>query len=39
MVFSIYGMNFKGWFPELEWQYGYPIVMGSVVVACLLLYR
>ena len=39
MVFSIYGMNFKGWFPELEWTYGYPIVMGSVTVACLLLYR
>lgn len=39
MVFSIYGMNFKGWFPELEWTYGYPIVMGSVGVACLCLYR
>ena len=39
MVFSIYGMNFKGWFPELEWTYGYPAVMGSVTVICLLLYR
>ena len=39
MVFSIYGMNFKGWFPELEWKYGYPTVMGCVAVACLLLYR
>lgn len=39
VVFSIYGMNFKGWFPELEWKYGYPIIMGSVTVACLLLYR
>lgn len=39
MIFSIYGMNFKGWFPELEWQYGYPIVMGSVLVGCLVLYR
>ena len=39
MVFSIYGMNFKGWFPELEWTYGYPTVMGCVMVACLLLYR
>jgi len=38
MIFSIYGMNFKGWFPELEWHYGYPIVMGSVTVGCLLLY-
>ena len=39
MVFSIYGMNFKGWFPELEWKYGYPAVMGGVTVICLLLYR
>jgi magnesium transporter len=39
MVFSIYGMNFKGWFPELEWKYGYPAVMGGVTVTCLLLYR
>jgi magnesium transporter len=38
MIFSIYGMNFKGWFPELEWHYGYPIVMGTVFVACLVLY-
>lgn len=39
MVFSIYGMNFKGWFPELEWRYGYPVVMGGVAVTCLLLHR
>ncbi|MDS4042355.1 MAG: magnesium and cobalt transport protein CorA [Candidatus Competibacter sp.] len=39
MVFSIYGMNFKGWFPELEWEYGYPAVIGGVTVICLLLYR
>ena len=39
MVFSIYGMNFKGWFPELEWRYGYPAVMGGVALICLLLYR
>ncbi|HQA26511.1 MAG TPA: magnesium and cobalt transport protein CorA [Candidatus Competibacteraceae bacterium] len=38
MVFSIYGMNFRGWFPELEWTYGYPTVMGGVAVACLLLH-
>ncbi len=38
MIFSIYGMNFKGWFPELEWQYGYPVVMGSVAIACTVLY-
>ncbi len=39
VVFSIYGMNFKGWFPELEWKYGYPAVMGCVTLICLLLYR
>ncbi|MCB1825361.1 MAG: magnesium and cobalt transport protein CorA [Candidatus Competibacteraceae bacterium] len=39
VVFSIYGMNFKGWFPELEWRYGYPIVMGCVTVVCLVLHR
>ena len=39
MVFSVYGMNFKGWFPELEWTYGYPAVMGGVGIICLFLYR
>ncbi|MDR2507583.1 MAG: magnesium/cobalt transporter CorA [Candidatus Accumulibacter sp.] len=24
LIASIYGMNFKGWFPELDWEYGYP---------------
>ena len=23
LIASIYGMNFKGFFPELEWTYGY----------------
>ena len=27
LIASIYGMNFKGWFPELEWQYGYPFAL------------
>jgi len=27
MIVGIYGMNFK-YMPELEWQYGYPMVMG-----------
>ncbi|MCC8994354.1 MAG: magnesium/cobalt transporter CorA [Candidatus Contendobacter sp.] len=38
MVFSVYGMNFKA-MPELNWSYGYPLVMGSVAVICLVLYR
>ncbi len=25
LIASIYGMNFKRFFPELEWEYGYPI--------------
>lgn len=38
MVFSVYGMNFKA-MPALNWSYGYPLVMGSVAVICLVLYR
>ena len=38
MVFSIYGMNFAH-MPELQWRYGYPTLMGIVLMACLLLYR
>jgi magnesium transporter len=37
MVFGIYGMNFKD-IPELDWQYGYPVVIGSTIVMCILLY-
>ena len=27
LIASIYGMNFHGWFPELEWEYGYPFAL------------
>jgi magnesium transporter len=27
LIASIYGMNFKGWFPELDWQLGYPFAL------------
>lgn len=27
LIASIYGMNFKGWFPELEWKLGYPFAL------------
>ena len=35
LIASVYGMNFKGWFPELEWNYGYPfaLIMMAVSVA------
>jgi magnesium transporter len=37
MVFSWYGMNFKH-MPELDWEFGYPIVMGVVLLGGLALY-
>ena len=33
MIAGIYGMNFTS-MPELQWTYGYPIVMGLMVAAC-----
>jgi len=38
MVAAIYGMNFEH-MPELEWTFGYPFVIGVMVVVCVLLYR
>jgi len=37
MVAGIYGMNFEH-MPELEWRFGYPLVLGIVLTACLYLY-
>jgi magnesium transporter len=37
MVAGIYGMNFKG-MPELEWEYGYPVVLGVTFGLAVLLY-
>lgn len=37
MVAGVYGMNFK-FMPELEWRYGYPLVMSGMVAACAFLY-
>jgi magnesium transporter len=37
MIAGIYGMNFR-FMPELDWRWGYPIVMTGMVGACLLLY-
>lgn len=38
VVFSMYGMNFH-FIPELETRWGYPLVVGITVTACLLLFR
>ena len=38
MVAGVYGMNFDH-MPELHWKYGYPVVFGAVIAACLILHR
>jgi magnesium transporter len=38
VVFSLYGMNFQV-MPELQWYFGYPLVMAGTAIGCLLLYR
>ncbi|MES3011426.1 MAG: magnesium/cobalt transporter CorA [Pseudomonadota bacterium] len=35
LIASIYGMNFKGWFPELEWAYGYPFALGLMAASAI----
>ena len=35
---GIWGMNFEH-MPELKWTYGYPVALGVIGGACLLLYR
>ncbi|QHT70222.1 magnesium/cobalt transporter CorA [Rhodocytophaga rosea] len=37
MVAGIYGMNFQ-WMPELNWRYGYPVVLTLAFGLCLGLY-
>jgi magnesium transporter len=37
MVAGIYGMNFKS-MPELEWKYGYPLVLSFTIGLCTLLF-
>jgi len=37
MVAGFYGMNFK-FMPELDWHYGYPVVVTFTIGACFLLY-
>ncbi|MCX5047384.1 MULTISPECIES: magnesium/cobalt transporter CorA [unclassified Streptomyces] len=38
MVCGVYGMNFDH-MPELHWRFGYPLVIGVMSLACLVLYR
>jgi len=35
LIASIYGMNFKGWFPELEWSLGYPFALVLMVISAI----
>jgi magnesium transporter len=37
-VAGIYGMNFEH-MPELEWRFGYPLVLLLIAVACVMLFR
>jgi len=37
MIAGVYGMNFE-FMPELQWRYGYPVVMGVTVGVCAVLY-
>jgi magnesium transporter len=36
LIASIYGMNFKGWFPELSWEYGYPFSLILMFVSVIV---
>jgi magnesium transporter len=38
MVFGLYGMNFEH-MPELQWQYGYPLILAVVLTICVTLHR
>jgi len=35
LIASIYGMNFKA-MPELQWEFGYPMAIGLMIVAAIL---
>jgi magnesium transporter len=37
LVATVYGMNFKN-MPELEWQYGYPLALGMMLLAAIVPY-
>ena len=35
LIASIYGMNFKRWFPELDWALGYPFALALMVTSAI----
>ncbi len=37
MVAGVYGMNFR-FMPELQWSWGYPVILGGMATACLSLW-
>jgi magnesium transporter len=37
-IAGVYGMNFDH-LPELHWLYGYPLVVGVMVLGAVILYR
>ena len=38
MIAGIYGMNFNQ-MPELDWQFGYPLILLLMLVVCGSMYR
>jgi magnesium transporter len=36
-IAGIYGMNFEH-MPELHWRYGYPLVLGAILLLCAVLF-
>jgi magnesium transporter len=38
LVGTVYGMNFKSWFPELDWTWGYPFALALMVVSAIVPY-
>jgi magnesium transporter len=35
LIASIYGMNFKRWFPELDWSLGYPFALALMITSAI----
>jgi magnesium transporter len=35
LIASIYGMNFRAWFPELDWALGYPFALALMVASAI----
>ncbi len=38
LIAGIYGMNFE-YFPETQWRIGYPLILGSMALIVVLMYR